>query len=131
MSDSVILWTVACQAPLSMIFPWKEYWSGLPPPGDLPDPGIEPTFLMSPALAVGFFTSCATWETDTHVCVCVCVYVYVYMCIYIYRLICSLYKLIYRLLYIYVYIHTHTHTHLHFFCCLFFLFFIFIYLFFY
>ena len=43
-------WTVACQAPLSMGFSIQEYWSGLPfpPPGDLPDPGIEPT---SPALA--------------------------------------------------------------------------------
>ena len=28
----------------------------LPPPGDLPDPGIEPKSLLSPALAGGFFT---------------------------------------------------------------------------
>ena len=37
-------WTVACQAPLSMGFSRQEYWSGLPfpPPGDLPEPGIEP-----------------------------------------------------------------------------------------
>ena len=36
-------WTVASQAPLSTGFPRQEYWSGLPfpPPGDLPDPGIE------------------------------------------------------------------------------------------
>ena len=36
-------WTVACQAPLSRGFPRQEYWSGFsfPPPGDLPDPGIE------------------------------------------------------------------------------------------
>ena len=42
-------WTVAHQAPLSKGFSQQEYWSGLPclPPGDLPDPGIEP---MSPAL---------------------------------------------------------------------------------
>ena len=42
----------------------QEYWSGLPwpPPGDLPDPGIEPTSLMSPALAGRFFTTSATWE---------------------------------------------------------------------
>ena len=41
--------TVACQAPLSMGFSRQEYWSGLPfpPPGDPPDPGIEP---RSPAL---------------------------------------------------------------------------------
>ena len=48
-------WSVARQAPLSMGFPRQEYWSGLacPPPGDLPDPGIEPT---SPGLIGGFFT---------------------------------------------------------------------------
>ena len=45
-------WTVARQAPLSMGFPRQEYWSGLlfPPPGDLPDPGIEPTSPSSLAL---------------------------------------------------------------------------------
>ena len=49
-------WTVAHRAPLSMGCPRQEYWSGLscPPPGDLPDPGIEPA---SPALAGGFFTT--------------------------------------------------------------------------
>ena len=49
----VILWTVACQAPPSMGFSRQQYWSGLPcpPPGDLPDPGIE---LVSPALQVDF-----------------------------------------------------------------------------
>ena len=45
----VTLWTVACQAPLSMEFFRQECWRGLPcpPPGDFPDSGIEP---MSPAL---------------------------------------------------------------------------------
>ena len=40
---SVMLWTVACQAPLSMGFFRQEYWSGLPfpSPGDLLDPGID------------------------------------------------------------------------------------------
>ena len=49
-------WTVACQAPLSMGFSSEEYWSGLsfPPPGDLPDLGIEPT---PPALAGRFSTA--------------------------------------------------------------------------
>ena len=61
---SATLWTVACQAPLSMGFSRQEYWSGLPcpPPGDLPNPGIEPVSLASPALAGGFFTTSATWE---------------------------------------------------------------------
>ena len=37
-------WTVACQVPLSMGFPWQEYWSGFPfpPAGDLPNAGTEP-----------------------------------------------------------------------------------------
>ena len=46
------LWTVACQAPSSMGFCEQVYWSGLPfpSPGDLPDPGIKPASLVSPAL---------------------------------------------------------------------------------
>ena len=59
-----IPWTVAHQAPLSVGFSKKEYWSGLPcpSPGDLPNPGIEPSSLMSPALAGRFFTISTTWE---------------------------------------------------------------------
>ena len=58
------LWTVAHQAPLSMGFSRQKYWSGLPcpPPGDLPDSGIKPICLMSPALAGRFFTTSTTWE---------------------------------------------------------------------
>ena len=54
-SDSLQPYGLARQAPLSMGFFRQEYWSGLPcpPPGDLPDPGIEPASLMSPALAGG------------------------------------------------------------------------------
>ena len=46
-------WTSTHQAPLSMGFPRKEYWSGLlfPSPGDLPDPGTEHKSLASPALS--------------------------------------------------------------------------------
>ena len=50
------LWTVDCQASLSMGFSRQEYWSKLPfpSPGDLPDPGIE---AGSPALqAVSLLT---------------------------------------------------------------------------
>ena len=48
-------WAVACQAPPSMGFSRKEYWSGLPfpSPGDLPDPRIE---LGSPTLQADAFT---------------------------------------------------------------------------
>ena len=51
--------TIAHQAPVSMEFPRQEYWSGVPfpPPGDLPDPEIEPVSLASSELAGGFFTS--------------------------------------------------------------------------
>ena len=61
-SNSVILWTVAYQTPLSMGFSRKEYWHGLlfPTPGDLPNPGIDLESLMSPTLAGGFFTARAT-----------------------------------------------------------------------
>ena len=53
-------WTVACQAPLSMGFFRREYWSGLPFPTreDLPYPEIiKPLTLESPALADGLFTT--------------------------------------------------------------------------
>ena len=55
-------WTVARQTPLSMELSRQEYWSRLlfPAPGDLPNPGIEPESLASPALADGFFTTSAT-----------------------------------------------------------------------
>ena len=58
-------WTVAYQAPLSMGFLRQEYWSGLPfpPPGALPDPGIETT---SPALTGGFFTAESPGKPDVN-----------------------------------------------------------------
>ena len=47
-----------------MGFSRQEDWSGLPcpPPGALPDTGIKPASVTSPALAEGFFTTSATWE---------------------------------------------------------------------
>ena len=59
MSNSVTLWTVARQAPLSLGSPRQEYWSRVPFPslGDLPNPGIKPTSPASPTLADGFFTA--------------------------------------------------------------------------
>ena len=59
----VTLKNMAHQAPLSMGFSRQEYWSELPcsPPGHLPNPGIEPTSVISPALAGGFFTTSTTW----------------------------------------------------------------------
>ena len=56
---------LAFQAPLSMGFSRQEYWSGLPfpTPGDLPDPGLKPMSLASPASAGRFFTTSGAWET--------------------------------------------------------------------
>ena len=47
-------WTAAQQAPLSMGFPRQGYWSGLPcpPPGDLPDPGMEPAISCTAATSL-------------------------------------------------------------------------------
>ena len=61
----VTLWTVARQAPLSKGFFKRGYWSGLsfPPPGDLPNPGIEPAFCVS-CIAGRFF---ATEPSGIHV----------------------------------------------------------------
>ena len=58
------LWTIAHQASLSKGFSSQEYLSGLPfpPPGDLPDSGIEPASLTSPVLADGSFTTSTIWE---------------------------------------------------------------------
>ena len=57
-------WTVTHQTPLSMGFSRQEYWSGLPcpPPRGLPNLGIKPVSLRSPALAGVFFTSSTTWK---------------------------------------------------------------------
>ena len=51
--------TVACQAPLSIGFSRQEYWDQFPfpPPGDLPNPGVEPKSLESLVLAGRFFTT--------------------------------------------------------------------------
>ena len=58
-SDSETPWTLARQDPLSMGFPRQKYWNGLsfPLPGDPSNPRTELTFLASPALAGGFFTT--------------------------------------------------------------------------
>ena len=63
-----ILWTVARQTTLLVMgFSRQEYSSGLPGPlpGDLPDHGS----LVSSALAGGFFTSSATWDTPSGLCI--------------------------------------------------------------
>ena len=70
MTDSGTPRTVARQAPLVMGFSRQEYWSGwsCPPPGDLPDPGIEPISPVSPALACRFFTTEPPGKPDEQAC---------------------------------------------------------------
>ena len=60
-------WTAVHQVPLSMGFSRQEYWSGssFPTPGDLPDPGMEPVSLVSPALVGGFFITSVTCEANS------------------------------------------------------------------
>ena len=64
MSDSSGPHGLQPATPLSMGFSRQEYWRGLPfpSPGDLPDSGMKPVSLMSPALACGFSTTSTTWE---------------------------------------------------------------------
>ena len=61
-------WT--CQVPLSMGFSRQEHWSEFlfSTPGHSPDPGTEPGFLVSPALAGKFFTTSTTWEAPNMKC---------------------------------------------------------------
>ena len=76
-------WTVACQAPLPMEISSQEYCSGLafPSPGDLLNPGIEPTSHTSPITADRFFTTSTTWEAlYTHTYIYTCIYL---CCIYL------------------------------------------------
>ena len=60
--------TVAHQTPLSIELSRQEYWSGLPSPspGDLPNPGIEPISLVSPALEDRYFTTLPHLLTSLH-----------------------------------------------------------------
>ena len=78
----MVPWTIGHQPPLSMEFLRQEYWSGLPfaTPGNLPHPGVKPTYLVVPALADGFFTTTISWEAhyidvvlhyvSVNICVC-------------------------------------------------------------
>ena len=67
-SDSVTPWTAVRQDPLSMGFSRQEYWCGLPfpPPRDLPNPGIKPMSLVSPALADRFSYLSTTQEAQLY-----------------------------------------------------------------
>ena len=58
-------WTIACQVSLFTGFSRQEYWNCFlcPPPGDLPDPGIQSATLTSPATAGQYFSiSTISWE---------------------------------------------------------------------
>ena len=68
-TSSSLLWTIAHEAPRPTGFFRHEYWSVLPFtfPGDLLDPGIELTSLMSPTLAARFLTTSITWEDHSSI----------------------------------------------------------------
>ena len=70
MTDSGTPRTVVCQASLVMGFSRQEYWNGwsCPPPGDLPNPGIEPISPVSPALACRFLTMEPPGKPDEQAC---------------------------------------------------------------
>ena len=63
------LWTATYQTPLSMGLSQKEYWNRLPfsPPGDPPDPGVEPTSPVTPTLAGRFFITEPHGKPQTYV----------------------------------------------------------------
>ena len=67
-SDPVTPWTVPTSPPLSMEFSRQEYWRGLPysTPGNLPDPGIRPTSLASPALVGRFSTTAPPGQLELY-----------------------------------------------------------------
>ena len=138
------LWTIAWQAPLPMAFSRQEHWSGLPcpPPGDLPDPGIEP---RSPALQVDSLLLSHWGSPCVHPCCCkwhyfilvygnVCMYIYIHTYIHIHTYMCMyicIYTYINKYTYInvytytYIYIHIHTHIHIYMvYICLHYIFFI-------
>ena len=70
LQSCLTLWTVALQALLSMEFSRQKYQSGLPcpPPEDLPNPRLEPTSPVCPALAGASFTTSTMSEAQTDVC---------------------------------------------------------------
>ena len=88
LSDSVTPWMVALPTPLTMEFSRQEYRGRLPfhTPGHLPNSGIKPAFLASPALAGRFFTTVPPGKP-------VYVYMYVYICIHMHTR-CSIVQLL-------------------------------------
>ena len=77
----VMLWTVVCQAPVSMGFPRQAYWSGLPfpPPVNLLDPGIKPNLLHLLHWQVGSLPFC-------HLSLCTKSLVFTYLKVLVHRL---------------------------------------------
>ena len=94
----VTLWTIACQAPLSMGFSRQEYWSGLPlpSPGDLSHPGIEP---RSPALQADSLLT-ELWRKPSH-----CIWWAIYHS--------ECYILFFSTTYVYLYIYIYIYIHIH------------------
>ena len=79
----VTLWSVSLPASSVYEISRQEYWSGLPcpPPGALPDPGIEPASLKTLALAGRFFTTNATWEAQIYLLLLLSHFSHVWLCV--------------------------------------------------
>ena len=73
-------WAVACQAPLTTEFSRQKYWSGfpVPTPGNLPNPGIETTSLVSVALASKFFSTAPLWKPNAGIQI-YTIYIYIHI----------------------------------------------------
>ena len=69
-SCPILLDRMDCSPPGSSVLVWsrQEYWSSLqsPPSRDLPNPGVKPTSLLSPASAGRFFTTSTTWGAQVY-----------------------------------------------------------------
>ena len=83
------LGTVALQTPLSVGFSRQDYWSGLPcpPPGDLPNPGLEPRSPMAPVLRAGFLL--LSPQGSPEICIAYCILFWTFFKLFILKTLSS------------------------------------------
>ena len=109
------LWTVACQAPLSMAFSRQEYWSGLPcpPPENLPNPGIEPTSVCLLCCQAGSLPLVPPGK-PLSLSLYIYIYIHTYICVCVYNLylfIIHIFKICIKSFVLYTIIYTDQHSH--------------------
>ena len=123
MSNSANPWTVAHQAPLPIGFSRQEHWSGMPclPLENLPNPGIELSFLGLPARQGGFCSTQPSGSLVSLQSIYLPIYLYIVNIYYtlqyiIYMCVCTVYIHIYTLcvcIYIYIYIYIYKYTYIY------------------